>query len=178
MDGTYDAGVSTPLGAITGYHLVPGRVTGWSAGGFGIPDRYVSALQRAGLRPCILTSPDPASGAEILEPFAGLLPVGGGAVEPARYGEGAHARIYGVEPDRDALEIKLAGAAMDTGIPVFAICRGMQILNVAMGGTLHQHLDDLTGMLEHGAPVGGVSALHRVRVASGTRLAKASGGDE
>jgi putative glutamine amidotransferase len=171
-------GVGTPLVAIPAYHLAQGRVTGWTAGGFGIPDRYVSALQRAGVRPCILTSPDPATATEILQPFGGLLLVGGGDVEPTRYGEEAHTRIYGVEPDRDALEIKLARTALDAGLPIFAICRGMQILNVALGGTLLQHLGDVPGLLEHGAPVGGTSACHRVRVAPGTRLAKASGGDE
>ena len=168
----------TPLVAVPAYHLKVGRVSGWTAGGFAIPDRYVGALQRAGLRPCILASPDSAAGSEILEPFDGLLLVGGGDVEPGRYGEDAHTRIYGVEPDRDELEIKLARTAIEVGIPVFAICRGMQILNVAMGGTLHQHIGDMPGVLEHGAPVGGESTCHRVRVAPGTRLAKASGGDE
>src|SRR5207302_10634907 len=88
--GTYAAGVGTTLVAIPGYRLALSRVSGWTAGRFAIPDRYVSALQRAGLRPCILTSPDPAPASEILDPFAGLLLVGGGDVEPGRYGDGAH----------------------------------------------------------------------------------------
>ncbi len=73
--------------------------------------------------------------------------VGGGDVDPALYGAKPDAEhIYGVEPDRDRLEIDLLLAADRLHVPTLAICRGMQIMNVAFGGTLHQHLPDMPGL--------------------------------
>jgi putative glutamine amidotransferase len=112
---------------------------------------------------------------EALAPFSGLLLAGGGDVEPACYGGGDHPEIYGTHAERDQAELALARAAIDMGIPVMAICRGLQILNVAAGGTLYQHLPDVEGMHPHGRPVMGASVFHDVKVASGTRLAEACG---
>jgi putative glutamine amidotransferase len=170
--------VPTPLIAVPAYHLGPGRVSGWEQGGPAVPNRYVKALRRAGLRPLLLTAPDPAPAPEILEPFDALLLIGGGDIEARRYGEPNHPAMYGLEPERDELELELTREALRAEMPVLAICRGFQLLNVALGGTLHQHLADLPGVIEHGAPQQGGSAFHDVRVAAGSRLAKAVGGED
>jgi len=166
----------TPLIAVPAYHLASGRVRGWEQGGPAVPDRYIKALRRSGLRPLLLTAPDPAPSAEILEPFDALLLIGGGDIETRRYGAPSHPQVYGMEPERDELELDLTHQALASGMPLFAICRGFQLLNVALGGTLHPHLEDVAGMGEHGAPQKGGSAFHDVKVASGSRLAKAVGG--
>jgi len=84
--------------------------------------------------------------------------------------------VYGVEPERDALELALARRAVAAGMPVLAVCRGIQLVNIAFGGTLHQHLPERNGLLGHGVPAGGTAGCHQVTVASGSRLAKACGG--
>lgn len=112
---------------------------------------------------------------EALSPFAGLLLPGGGDLEPARYGAAAHPDVYGTHAERDEAELALVQAAMRIGLPTMAICRGLQILNVATGGTLYQHLPEVEGMHPHGLPITGASVFHDVKVASGTRLSDVSG---
>lgn len=91
---------------------------------------------------------------EALEGLDGLVLTGGGDVAPARYGEAAHATVSDVEPGRDEFEIKLIRAARAQDLPLFAICRGIQVLNVACGGTLIQDIpSQLTGALEHSLSV-------------------------
>jgi putative glutamine amidotransferase len=112
---------------------------------------------------------------EVLDPFDGLLLVGGGDVDPARYGaESDEAHNYGVEPDRDAFEIELLRAADRNHLPSLCLCRGMQIMNVAFGGTLHQHLPDVADLLAHGVPTEGSETLHDVEPVPGSRLAAAT----
>src|SRR4051812_5906659 len=169
--------MARPLVAIPAYHLGIGRVTRWVGGGYAAPEAYVNALRRAGVRAAILPAGDegvPAS--EVLAPFDGLLLVGGGDVAPARYGAEAHPEVYGVEPERDELELALAHEAVTSAMPVLAICRGLQLVNVAFGGTLHQHLPGRHGLLGHGVPAGGSAGYHEVKVAGGSRLAQACGG--
>jgi len=161
--------------AIPAYHLAAGRVADWSRGGFAIPEAYVASLQRAGGRAVLLPATDIGDAEALLEPFDGLLLAGGGDIEPARYGGGAHPEVYGVDVARDAAEIALLGAALARGLPTFAICRGMQLLNVALGGTLHQHLPDLQGLDLHGQPGRDLSVVHDVNVMPATALAQASG---
>jgi putative glutamine amidotransferase len=110
-----------------------------------------------------------------MTPFDGLVLVGGGDVDPARYGGTGSADVYGVEPDRDELEIALLHAAERAEMPVLAICRGMQVLNVAYGGTLHRHLPDLPGLLEHGVPIENTQTIHDVEVEPGSALQAATG---
>ncbi len=163
-----------PLVGIPSYHLVLGRVSGWVTGGYALPDHYVSAVRRAGLRPVILPGHDPAPAEEVLDGLDGLLLAGGGDVDPGRYGADASEHVYGTDTERDDLEAGLVPAALALGLPTLAICRGLQVINVAFGGTLEQHLPDRLG-LTHGDPVGGLSAWHPVRVEPGSRLGAAIG---
>ncbi len=101
--------------------------------------------------------------------------VGGGDMDPALFGQERHPNVYDVEPHSDSLELALATAAFEMGKPFLAICRGMQVLNVALGGTLHQHITRQPGFGEHGDPSEG-KAMHSVDVDAGTVLAKAIGG--
>jgi putative glutamine amidotransferase len=112
-----------------------------------------------------------------LSPFAGLLLAGGGDVEPSRYGATPHPATYGVDADRDHLELALVPAALRLGLPTLAICRGMHVVNVACGGTVHQHLPDTDGHAAHGDPTSGQSVVHDVTVANGSLLCTAIGGE-
>lgn len=164
-----------PLVAIPAYHLAAGRVADWSRGGYAVPDAYVSALHRAGARAVLIPTMEIGDAETALAPFDGLLLAGGGDIHPSRYGGQPHPEVYGVDPARDAAELALVGAALAFGRPIFAICRGMQVLNVALGGTLHQHLADLQGMDLHGQPGHDLSVVHDVKVTEGTLLAQAGG---
>jgi putative glutamine amidotransferase len=165
------SGSYRPLIAVAGYHLAPGRVTRWPDGGYGVPGPYIDALRRSGARALIVSPGDTTDPEELLATFDGLMLVGGGDVDPVRYGGDATAEhTYGVEPDRDQLEIDLLLAADRIELPTLAICRGMQVMNVAFGGTLHQHLPDMPGMLEHGVPIADTVSTHHVEPASGSRL--------
>ena len=165
-----------PLVAIPAYHLPAEQVAGWSSGGYAVPDRYVSALRRAGAQPVLIPADEPKVD---LRAFAGLFLAGGGDIEPSRYGAPeTHPAVYGVDPNRDAMEVDLVRAAVDQHTPLLAVCRGCQLVNVAFGGTLHQHLPDHPALQRHGDPITRTSALHPVRIEPGTRLAKAVGGAE
>ncbi|MEY2434354.1 MAG: putative glutamine amidotransferase [Acidimicrobiaceae bacterium] len=171
--------MSRPLIAVVGRHLKPGRISSWTAGALALPRGYTDALDQAGARPVLVPPPlgDPEEAAEVLEPFAGLVLAGGADVDPARYGQDKHPSVYGIDPSLDAFEIALVEAALAADIPVLAICRGHQVLNVALGGTLDQHITDRPGLLVHGDPAsgpgGGVD--HDVTIEPGTRLADALG---
>jgi putative glutamine amidotransferase len=163
-----------PLIAVPAYRLEPGRVERWPDGGYGVPAPYLDALRRAGARTAIVAPGEMADPAELLEPFDGLLLVGGGDVDPVRYGAERGAHNYGVDPERDAFEIALLHAADRAAMPTLCICRGAQVLNVAFGGTLHQHLPDIDGLLEHGVPLEGTSSMHDVEAAQETKLGGAT----
>jgi putative glutamine amidotransferase len=168
-----------PLVAVPAYVLRSGRVSGWEDDATGVPDAYTNALLRAGVRPGILALADDGPPEEVLEPFAGLVLIGGGDVSPDRYGADRDPHVYGVEPDRDELELSLARQAVTAGLPVLAICRGLQVLNVALGGTLFQHLPDLADVCAHGRPAtDGKVAEHEVLIEPGSRLALAVDGEE
>ncbi|HEX2277598.1 MAG TPA: gamma-glutamyl-gamma-aminobutyrate hydrolase family protein [Candidatus Tectomicrobia bacterium] len=164
-----------PMVAIPAYGLSPGRVGGWRAGAFAVPEDYVSTLRRAGLCPVIIPGPSPGRPEDLLAPFSGLMLAGGGDVNPQRYGAQPHPSTYGIDPGRDDLELALIPAAFVLGLPVLAICRGMQVLNVACGGTLCQHLPEVIGSVMHGDPTRGMWVPHDVEVAAGSRLAAAVG---
>jgi putative glutamine amidotransferase len=160
-----------PLIAVVAYHLAQDRVARWPEGGYGVPKLYLDALRRAGARTAILSPGEEGTPEEILEPFDGLLLVGGGDIDPARYGGGSSEHLYGIEPDRDGFEIELVRTADRIALPTLCICRGLQVMNVAFGGTLHQHLPDVPGLIEHGVPIEGTLTIHDVDPAAGSRLA-------
>jgi putative glutamine amidotransferase len=118
----------------------------WDRAAALIPVTYVESVARAGGVPVLLppTDDDVLGAADsVVEVLDALVLVGGGDVDPARYGQQRHAATGGVDARRDACELALAGAALDVDLPVLAICRGMQVLNVLLGGTLVQHLPEI-----------------------------------
>lgn len=146
----------------------------WDVEAVLLPRAYVDAVARAGGAP-VLLPPLPGVVEAVLPRLDGLLLAGGPDVEPRRYGQPAGADTQPPAPERDEAETRLLLGAVDAGLPLLGVCRGMQLLNVARGGTLHQHLPDLVGHLGH-CPAPGVYGDHAVRVEPGSRLAAALGG--
>ncbi len=140
-------------------------------GAFNLPADYVDALRRAGARVCLLP---PAAAEEApfgLEDLDGLLLAGGGDIDPARYGAPSHSTVYMTDADRDHTEIALACEALRLNLPTFCICRGLQILNVALGGTLIGHLPDHTDVMSHRVPPRR-GTLHDIHVQPDTLLSR------
>ena len=135
---------------------------------------YVAAVTRAGGLPFILPTLDPTDAELALLSLDGLLLTGGGDVEPGCYGAAPAAEVYGVEPERDAYEIALVKAAARAGVPLLGICRGVQLLNVALGGTLIQHLPEITGAPHYVRDRWG-EAVHSVEIAPDSLLAAVTG---
>jgi putative glutamine amidotransferase len=137
-----------------------------------VPQAYVDALRGAGARVVLIPperEPTPAETAELVEGLDGLVIAGGADVDPARYGQQAHAVLQPPRPDRDDLELALVRAAVSADLPLLGVCRGMQVMAVAAGGVLEQHLPDVVGHAGH-CPVPGEYATHAVRTAQGSRL--------
>jgi len=137
-----------------------------------VPGSYLRALASAGARPVVLEPSERhlRAAAERLAPCAGLLLTGGGDVSPALYGGEPDGGRDAVDPLRDACELALLGAAHERGLPVFAICHGMQLLNVARGGSLQQLAPAIAG--RHGTS--DAWTQHPVRLRGGSRLAAAA----
>jgi putative glutamine amidotransferase len=141
------------------------------------PIAYVRAVQRAGARALLLVADeqDAADPQALLNTIDGLILSGGGSdVAPHRYGHERHEATAAEEPGRDAFELALARAAREQDIPLLGICRGMQLLNVAFGGTLHQHLPDVLGHDDH-RELPAAFARHEVRIEPGSLAAIATG---
>lgn len=162
---------------IVSYHLRPGRVSYWQSGGYAVPEHYVAAIRRVGGRADLVLPGDDRSPSELLGSVDALMLVGGGDVEPSRYGQRPSETVYGVEPDRDAIEIDLLLEAVDRGTPTLCICRGMQVMNVAFGGSLIQDLPTDGRFQPHGAPGGEDALSHDVKLANGSVVADAAGSD-
>jgi putative glutamine amidotransferase len=148
----------------------------WTEPAAMVPLTYVRAIARAGGRPLLLapTPADLSDPAELLDLLDGVLITGGGDVDPAAYGERPHAATEAVESDRDAFELLLVRAAADRDLPCLGVCRGMQVVNVAYGGALEQHLPDrLDNDIHRGA--GANFADHHVEVEPDSLAALAAG---
>ena len=167
---------TTPLVAVPAYLVRSGRVEGWATSAVAGPETYLAALSRAGARGAVVMPDDlgESEADQLLDRFDGLLLIGGGDLDPESYGQPREQEVYGVIPRRDGFELPLVRAAIGRRVPTLAICRGHQVLNVALGGTLEQHI--VSGDVSHGVPrVAGGSSTHPVRVRDGSRLAGALG---
>jgi putative glutamine amidotransferase len=161
-------------GGVTGVVLIVGRVSAQAAGvrdeAYAAGQKYCRAVERAGGVPVVLP-PMPA----LLDRLPALLDRvdavvlhGGGDIDPTRYGQEQTAeQVYGIVHEHDEVEIAVAQAAVERDLPLLGICRGMQVLNVAMGGSLVQHI----GTEDHWR------VLHPVALEAGSRLAKAVGSE-
>ena len=114
------------------------------SGRYTLPSEYVSAVRRAGGIP-VLIPPGENNVAEVIDRMDAVILAGGGDIDPSAYGGQPHEMVYMVDRTRDQLEIHLARRLVQRDKPTLAICRGAQILNVALGGTLHTHLPDVFG---------------------------------
>jgi putative glutamine amidotransferase len=143
------------------------------------PRAYVTAVQGAGGLGIVLP-PDEAAveGPDLLlDRVDGLMLAGGADIDPAGYGAEAHAETTGTWPERDRFELALTRRALERDMPVLGICRGMQLLHVALGGTLDQHLPDSGGSEVH-RTLAGTFGEHRVRLEPGSLAAAAAGSEE
>jgi len=159
--------VRRPIVGITTY-LTPARFGVWEEESALIPAVYVRAVEAAGGR-ALLVPPTMEGIEETLDALDGLLFSGGSDLDPKLYGQESHAETDGVVPQRDRAEIALLQAALERDMPVLAVCRGSQVLNVARGGDLVQHLPDVVGDEKH-KHTPGVFADHDVDLVSGTRV--------
>lgn len=162
----YVAGVLGPrIGITTCTHDADGPVEA-------VGREYVDAVLAAGGVPVVLPVLDPVHADAVLAGIDGLLLTGGADVDPAVYGGAAHREVYGVRRERDAWELALARAA---DLPTLGICRGAQVLNVAGGGTLVQHLPDRTDTV-HRDRERSRELVHEVEVLPGSRIHAVVGG--
>jgi putative glutamine amidotransferase len=138
-----------------------------------LPYSYVAKVERAG-GIAVLVPPRADADAEmalaVISRLDGLILAGGADVEPQRYAAAPHPMVQEARPDRDAFELALAAVTQEWDTPVLGICRGMQVMAVAAGGTLEQHVPDRVGHDDH-SPAPGVYGSHDVRTVEGTMVA-------
>jgi len=149
---------SAPVIGLTTY-LEQSQTGVWDVPASFLPKAYFEAVNNAG-GIAVLLPPQPVDAtiaARVLDSLDGLIVTGGKDVDPARYGHEAHPTTDEPRRDRDAWEDALLTAAIDRGLPFLGICRGLQVLNVALGGTLHQHLPEVIGSERYNAGSGNFS---------------------
>ncbi|MFH8899991.1 gamma-glutamyl-gamma-aminobutyrate hydrolase family protein [Streptomyces coeruleorubidus] len=156
--------MTRPLIGVSTYLESGARWGVWELEAALLPAGYPRLVQRAGGLAAMLPPDDPAHAAAAVARLDGLVIAGGPDVEPVRYGAEPHPRTGPPARERDAWELALIDAALTAGVPLLGICRGMQLLNVALGGTLMQHLDG------H-AEVVGVFGNHAVKPVPGSLYA-------
>jgi putative glutamine amidotransferase len=166
-----------PLIGVTTYRE-PSRWGVWDAEADILHAAYARSIEVAGGIAVLLPpTDDPSSDAvDVVARLDGLIIAGGADVDPRRYTEDVpHERTADWREDRDAWELALLDAARESQLPVLGICRGMQVLNVALGGSLHQHLPDLEGQVNHRQDRTSGDPSHRVTLARDSRLTKVIG---
>jgi gamma-glutamyl-gamma-aminobutyrate hydrolase PuuD len=159
--------VARPLIGITSY-VEPAQWGAWELPSALVPYMYVEAIERAGGR-ALLVPPSDEGLEETLDALDGLLLSGGSDLDPSTYDHEPHPETTGTRPERDRGELALLSAALERDMPVLAVCRGSQVLNVARGGDLVQHLPEVVGDERH-KHTPGVFADHDVRVEPESRL--------
>jgi len=159
--------MSRPVIGITTY-LTPARFGAWEEEAALIPAAYVNAIEAAGGRP-LLVPPSTEAIEETLDRLDGLLFSGGSDLDPELYGQKAHPETNGIVAERERAEIAHLRAALERDMPVLAVCRGSQVLNVALGGDLVQHLPEIVGDEKH-KHTAGEFADHDVDLVTGTRV--------
>jgi putative glutamine amidotransferase len=160
-----------PLIGITSY-VEQARWGVWDQRAVLIPESYVTMVHEAGGR-AVVVPPLEVGGTELISRLDGLVLAGGADVSPDRYGACAHPLTV-ARPDRDGGELAVLAAALEADRPVLGVCRGMELLAVAYGGTLHQHLPEVLGAKVH-QPEPGVYGSHPARFVVGSRAAKIFG---
>jgi gamma-glutamyl-gamma-aminobutyrate hydrolase PuuD len=140
----------------------------WTAAAALVPMTYVGAVEAAGGRP-LLVPPSRDGIAETLDALDALVMTGGSDIDPTHYGAEPHPETKNVRPARDGAELALLEAALERDLPVLAVCRGIQVLNVLRGGDLVQHLPDVVGHDEHKLDPG-VFGEHEVRLDPASRV--------
>jgi putative glutamine amidotransferase len=172
MDAEVDINSSRPIIGITCYVEEVARGVWASMPHALLPYDYVTKVERAG-GVALLIPPrvdaDEQMAREVISRLDGLMLAGGVDVEPQRYAARPHPSVQDARPDRDAFELALADVTRQWNTPVLGVCRGMQVMAVAAGGTLVQHLPDLVGHDEH-SPAPGVYGTHPVRTVEGTTV--------
>jgi len=162
-----------PLIGITTY-VEQARWGYWDLEAALIPSDYVNAIEAAGGR-AVLLPPSEDGVEETLEALDGIVFTGGADIDPAEYGAEPHPQTFGIRHDRDRGELALLTAALERDMPVLGICRGIQVLNVARGGDLHQHLPDVVGHERHKHDPPGTFVDHDVTIERDTKLASLLG---
>jgi len=156
-----------PIVGVTSY-VEQARFGAWDVPAALIPLSYVQAIERAGGR-ALVVPPAEDGVEETLDALDGLLLSGGSDLDPSLYGEDAHPETRNIRPQRDLAEMALLRAALARDLPVLAVCRGSQVLNVARGGNLVQHLPEALGTQAH-RETPGVFSDHGVEVDPDSRL--------
>jgi gamma-glutamyl-gamma-aminobutyrate hydrolase PuuD len=164
--------MTRPIIGITTY-VTPARWGSWDEEAALVPAAYVEAIERAGGRP-LLIPPSRDGVDETLDALDALLFSGGSDLDPELYDQEPHDETIGVVPERDRAELALLSAALERDMPVLAVCRGSQVLNVARGGDLVQHLPDVVGDEKHKHTPGTFSD-HDVMLEPDTQLARLLG---
>jgi len=166
--------VAKPVVGITAYVTVA-KFGDWELESALVPMDYVRAVERAGAR-ALLVPPSTDGIEETLDAVDGLIFSGGSDLDPALYGQTVHAETTGIVAERDSGELALLKGALDRDLPVLAICRGSQVLNVLLGGDLVQHLPEVVGHEGH-KQTSGRFEVHEVEVEIGTQLDELVGGE-
>ncbi len=171
------AAPATPIIGVTTYHQQASWGP-WDRVAAVLPASYVDTVAAAGGAPVLLSPSGVGAGEEaapsVVDALDALVLTGGGDVDPARYGQPPHPETSGVDPERDSSELALLRAALAVDLPVLAVCRGMQLLNVELGGTLVQHVPDVVDSVRH-QPARGCFADVDITTEAGSVVAKVVG---